>query len=87
MEGFLFTIFIFVIVGLLAWAIGTAFKGEAAAYFTAVSVTVGAWFVGLLLDANIDFGDPVGFLSFRTLLPTLAMGLCVLRAVMGDKEE
>lgn len=87
MEGFLFTIFIFVIVGLLAWAIGTAFKGKAATYFIAVFTTVGAWFVGLLLDANIDFGDPAGFLSFRTLLPTLAMGLCVLRAIMGGKEE
>lgn len=87
MYFFFLIVFIIAVIILLAWAIGTAFKGEAATYFTAVFVTVGAWFVGLLLDVNLDFGDPEGFLSFRTLLPTLAMGLCVLRAVMGGKDE
>ena len=29
-------------------------------------------------DANIDFGDPQGFLCLRVLLPLLAMGLCIL---------
>lgn len=49
-------------------------------YLTAVLATLGAWFVGLLIDANLDFG-PTGFLCLRVLFPILAMGLCVLRAI------
>ena len=55
-------------------------------YLMAVVSTLVAWFVGLLLDANIDFGDPTGFLSFRVLLPVLAMGLCILKRI-NDKTE
>ena len=47
-------------------------------YLKATLVTIAGWFIGLLLDANIDFGDPMGFLSLRILLPILAMGLCIL---------
>ena len=43
-------------------------------YLKATLVTIAGWFIGLLLDANIDFGDPMGFLSLRIL----AMGLCIL---------
>lgn len=47
-------------------------------YLKATLVTIAGWFIGLLLDANIDFGDPMGFLSLRILFPILAMGLCIL---------
>ena len=47
-------------------------------YLKSTIFTIIAWFIGLLLDANIDFGDPIGFLSLRILLPILAMGLCIL---------
>ena len=47
-------------------------------YLKATLVTIAGWFIGLLLDANIDFGDPMGFLSLRILLPILVMGLCIL---------
>lgn len=47
-------------------------------YLKATLLTIAGWFIGLLLDANIDFGDPMGFLSLRILLPILAMGLCIL---------
>ena len=56
-------------------------------YWTAILSTLATWFVGLLLDANIDFGDPVGFLSFRILLPILAMGLCILKAIDDSKNR
>ena len=56
-------------------------------YWTAILSTLATWFVGLLLDANIDFGDPVGFLSFRILLPILAMGLCILKAIKDGKND
>ena len=46
-------------------------------YLKATALTILGWFIGLLLDANIDFGDPMGF-SLRILLPILAMGLCIL---------
>ena len=55
-------------------------------YLKAAVCTVLAWFIGLVADANIDFGDPQGFLCLRVLLPVLAMGLFVLRAVKGEKE-
>lgn len=47
-------------------------------YLKATLVTIAGWFIGMVLDANIDFGDPIGFLSLRILLPILAMGLCIL---------
>jgi len=58
-------------------------------YLTAVVCTLLAWVAGLFLDANIDFGDPVGFLSFRILLPVLAMGICILRSIKdnGNKQK
>lgn len=46
-----------------------------------------AWGAGLLLDANIHFGDPQGFLGLRVLLPILAMGLCLLRAMKENKRD
>ena len=47
-------------------------------YLKATIFTILGWFIGLILDANVDFGDPMGFLSLRILLPILAMGLCIL---------
>lgn len=56
-------------------------------YWTAILSTLAAWFVGLVLDANIDFGDPVGFLSFRILFPIIAMGLCILKNINDIKKD
>ena len=47
-------------------------------YLKATIFTILGWFIGLILDANVDFGDPMCFLSLRILLPILAMGLCIL---------
>ncbi len=47
-------------------------------YLKAVVSTLAAWLVGLVADANIQFGDPQGFLCLRVLFPVLAMGLCIL---------
>jgi len=55
-------------------------------YAKAAVSTLTAWFAGLLLDANIDFG-PQGFLCFRVLLPILAMGLCILSAIKENKNK
>ena len=38
-------------------------------YLKAAVCTVLAWFIGLVADANINFGDPQGFLCLRLLLP------------------
>lgn len=56
-------------------------------YKVAVICTVGAWFVGLLIDANIDFGNPQGFTCFRVLFPVLAMGICILKAIRDNKKQ
>ena len=47
-------------------------------YLKAAVFTLLAWFIGLVADANIDFGDPPGFLCLRVLLPLLTMGLYIL---------
>lgn len=50
-------------------------------YIAAVLSTIFAWFVGLVLDANLDLGDPMGFGSFRILFPILVMGVFILKAI------
>ena len=52
---------------------------------TAIISTIAAWFVGLVLDANIG-SKPEGFLLLRVLFPILAMGLCILKAVKDSKK-
>ncbi len=56
-------------------------------YLKATLVTIAGWFIGLLLDANIDFGDPMGFLSLRILFPILAMGLCILHELRHGRDR
>ena len=56
-------------------------------YIQAIICTLVAWFVGLFADANIDFGDPQGFLALRVLLPILTMGLCILKAIKNNEKK
>ncbi len=55
-------------------------------YAIAIISTMAAWFLGLLIDANLDFGDPKGFLCLRILLPIIVMGVCILKAIR-EKEK
>ena len=56
-------------------------------YMTAIVSTLVAWFVGLFLDANLDF-NPQGFLCLRILLPLIVMGICILKAIKdGEKKN
>lgn len=55
-------------------------------YMTAIVSTLIAWLVGLLLDANLDF-NPQGFLCLRVLLPLMAMGICVLKAIKNSEKK
>ena len=57
------------------------------AYTIAIICTLAAWVIGLLIDANIDFGDPQGFLALRVLLPILAMGICILKAIKNNEKK
>jgi hypothetical protein len=52
----------------------------------AILFTLAAWFVGLVLDANIDF-DPQGFLCLRILFPILVMGSVVLLSNKGSGKK
>ena len=47
----------------------------------ALILTALAWFVGLVADVNL--GD--GVFMFRTLLPVMAMGGCILYALNGGQ--
>lgn len=54
-------------------------------YIGAVLTTIVAWFIGLLLDANIGF-EPMGILELRILFPVLTMGVFILKAI-NDKNS
>ena len=82
MEPFIFTILLFSIVLMILICLLSSLKGKWAVYLPAAAATLSAWFIGLLLDANIDFGMD---LAFRILFPVLAMGLCMLRAIVKPK--
>ena len=56
-------------------------------YTFAIFSTLAAWFIGLFADANIDFGDPQGFLALRVLFPVLAMGICILKAIRSNEKK
>ncbi len=86
MDGFGFTILLFFTFVFMMFIFISAAKGKRKVYLIAAFSTLSAWFIGLLLDANIDM-EPAGFLAFRTLLPILAMGLCILNAIMKDKSD
>ena len=86
MDGFLFPVFLFFLFVLLMAVVISHVKGKWAVYLTAITATLSAWFVGLILDANIDF-EPAGFLSFRLLLPLLAMGLWILKEIIKRKSD
>lgn len=86
MDGFVFTILLFLVFLGLMISLIFSLKGKRAVYLTAVTATLSAWFIGLILDANLDFG-PDGFLSLRILLPILVMGLCILNTVMKNKSD
>ena len=82
MSGFFVVILLFLLLLLLMGLLIGSVKGPRAVYLTAVTATVSAWFIGLLLDANLDL-HPEGFLALRVLLPVLAMGLCILRVLLN----
>lgn len=82
MEPFIFTILLFSVVLVILIFLLSSLRGKWAVYLSAVTATLSAWFIGLLLDANIDFGID---LAFRILFPVLAMGLCILRAIIKPK--
>ncbi len=60
MDGFVFTILLFLIFLIIMVFLISSLKGKRAVYLIAVTATLSAWFIGLILDANIDFG-PDGF--------------------------
>ena len=55
-------------------------------YMTAIVSTLISWLVGLFLDANLDF-NPQGFLCLRVLLPLMAIGICILKAIKNSEKK
>ena len=41
----------------------------------------------IVLDVNIDFGDPQGFWTLRVLLLVWAMGICILKAFKNNEKK
>lgn len=60
-------------------------RGEENMYISAVIATIVAWFIGLVVDANVS-QDMLGFLELRTLFPILTMGVFILKAI-NDKNS
>lgn len=46
-----------------------------------IGFTIVAWFIGLLIDANLNFGEYIGILNLTTLFPLLTMGGFILHAI------
>lgn len=82
MNGNVFIIMMFLTVFLLMLFLINSVREKQARYLTAITATVSAWFVGIILDAATD-----QFMSFRTLLPILAMGLCIINVIGKNKPE
>lgn len=55
-------------------------------YIGAIISTIVAWFIGLLLDANIGI-EPTGFLELRILFPVLTIGVFILKAVNNRNSD
>lgn len=87
MDGFVFVLALGLGAAAVLLVLAFTAKGRKAVYLKAAAATLSAWFAGLLLDVNIDVGQPAGLLSLRTLLPMLAMGLCILNAVTKNRPE
>lgn len=87
MGGFTFVLLMFVMFVLIMGTIILNTKGRMSVYLTAITTTLSAWFIGLVIDSNIDFGEPKGFLSLRILLPILTMGICILNAITKNKSD
>ncbi|RHT13126.1 hypothetical protein DW884_02050 [Ruminococcus sp. AM40-10AC] len=56
-------------------------------YWIFSQIMVASWFIGLFIDVNIDFGDSQGFWTLRVLLPVLAMGICILKAIKSNEKK
>ncbi len=58
-------------------------------YWKAIISTLAAWFIGLLLDTNIEMPQlyGYGFLCFRVFFPILTMGICILHAMKHSKDD
>ncbi len=52
----------------------------------AILSTLAAWFIGLVLDANLPL-EPAGFLCLRVVLPVIVMGAFILAAVHRQNEK
>ena len=55
-------------------------------YIPAILLTLGAWFLGLVLDANLSW-QPKGSLCLTMLFPLLAMGLFILKAIQNNGKK
>ena len=86
MSGFIGAVLLFLAFAGLTLLLVTVIMGKRNVYFISTTATLCAWFVGLILDANIDL-EPAGFLAFRILLPLLAMGLCILHTIVKSRSD
>ena len=53
-----------------------------------VLATLAAWFLGIVLDANLKFGfGQAGWLELRILLPILVMGAFIVHMLDKKKDK
>ena len=59
-------------------------------YIKTIFFMIIGWLVGLILDANIGYGDYCGLTSLRILFPLIVMAVCILseiKKINQNKEE
>ena len=54
-------------------------------YGKMICITLAAWLLGLVADANCGF-QPLGILCLRMLFPLLAVGCCFLYAIQKQEK-
>lgn len=52
-------------------------------YGWATIFTLAAWFAGLVIDANVRFGD----LGLRIVLPVIVMGCCIMKYIKDSNNS
>ena len=55
-------------------------------YVWYVLCALAAWWIGVLLDVNLNNWHPVGFLCLRVIFPIIVTGIWILKEIRNGKE-
>lgn len=56
-------------------------------YLAIVLWTLSAWVVGFVIDANLGYGETLGFTCFRILFPLITIALCIIYELKNSSKK